>query len=345
MGRKSRGAVFGVWLGVVVVLAIAWQARAEAPVKITVSYSALNPTLATVWVAEDEKIFEKYGLEAKLVQLKGGSGVVQGVLSGGTQFGVGSYEAMISANLRGANLVSLGVGSSVKASFRIHARKGIEGAKDLIGKTIACTNPGASTDWTSEEGLRLLGVKPDQYRKVFLGGFPSLLAALRSGQVDAAALAAPFAQQAESHGFPMVVDLSSLPIYGGSGIIVNRQWAAEHPEVVDAFLKAFVEARFLFKTNEAVATASMAKWLRVPQDSTLRNVYQWVDGLLAWVPISDAEAWQFAIDHSSDAKAKGEGVKPENFFDNSYLLRLVESGWVKALAERYGVPDTAALTQ
>lgn len=81
------------------------EARAQEPVRITnIGHGYYAGPL---YVAIREKLFEKHGLKPDVTFVKGGALVLQSVLSKDADFGVLSYEHVITAAAQGKNLVSV----------------------------------------------------------------------------------------------------------------------------------------------------------------------------------------------------------------------------------------------
>ncbi|MBI2990607.1 MAG: ABC transporter substrate-binding protein [Deltaproteobacteria bacterium] len=73
-----------------------------------VSYGGTAGFQATVWAMKDLKTFDKYGLNGEVVLVGGSARQIQGVLGGSTEFAQVDITAVVSANLKGADLVVIG---------------------------------------------------------------------------------------------------------------------------------------------------------------------------------------------------------------------------------------------
>jgi ABC-type nitrate/sulfonate/bicarbonate transport system substrate-binding protein len=80
------------------------HAQSEKKISVSLIYEAIAATNATLWLAEDAKLFEKYGLDAKVVHARGAV-PVQAVVSGSAEFGAFSGSSAIAAVLAGSDLV------------------------------------------------------------------------------------------------------------------------------------------------------------------------------------------------------------------------------------------------
>ena len=88
------------WILLAVVLC-ASPAKAE-PIK--VAYSGVAATGTPLWLAKDEGIFAKHGLEAELVTVRSAPLQVSALVSNEVQFVRGSASSMLSAAAQGAKL-------------------------------------------------------------------------------------------------------------------------------------------------------------------------------------------------------------------------------------------------
>ena len=60
---------------------------ASAPFKLIVGYAALNARISALWIAQEQGLFAKYGLDAQPVYLRGAPTLVAGLASGDMQLG------------------------------------------------------------------------------------------------------------------------------------------------------------------------------------------------------------------------------------------------------------------
>src|SRR5688572_33459164 len=89
-----------VWL-ILVLITFAVQVNAE-PIKI--AYSGVAAAGTPLWLAKDEGIFAKHGLEADLVTVRSAPLQVSALVSNEVQFVRGSASSMLSAAAQGAKL-------------------------------------------------------------------------------------------------------------------------------------------------------------------------------------------------------------------------------------------------
>ena len=70
MSRRNSVTIV-VLLLVVIVLIPSVQAQRDKKTAVSLIYEAIAATNATLWLAEDARLFEKYGLDAKVVHARG----------------------------------------------------------------------------------------------------------------------------------------------------------------------------------------------------------------------------------------------------------------------------------
>src|SRR5580765_363693 len=79
-------------------------AQTDKKTSVSLIYEAIAATNATLWLAEDARLFEKYGLDTKVVHARGAV-PVQALVSGSVEFGAFSGSSAIAAVLAGSDLI------------------------------------------------------------------------------------------------------------------------------------------------------------------------------------------------------------------------------------------------
>ncbi len=69
--------------------------------RITIGYSSITADMAGVWMAKETGAFAKYGLSVDLVYISSGALVIQALVGGSVQAGLGASNAAVSAILKG----------------------------------------------------------------------------------------------------------------------------------------------------------------------------------------------------------------------------------------------------
>src|SRR5215467_984034 len=183
--------------------------------KITVGYAALAAGQLPAWMAKESGIFRNNGLDVQLVYFRGGTTAVMTLLSGETPISQAAGATIVSASLRGADVVMI-AGGRVTVDYWLMSRPEIKTAEQLKGGSIAIAVFGGQADFVTRIALQKLGLTPmKDVAIVQIGTLPERLSALEKGKVQAAILGGADGFIAQKRGFYTLVDVS-LP-YQGTG--------------------------------------------------------------------------------------------------------------------------------
>ena len=146
---------------------------ARALENIVVAYPTTSSQFAPLWFARDVGLYEKYGLDAKLVFIQGGSVLLQAMLAGQAHAAQNGVAETMVAILRGGDVRILGVTAKV-FPYSLIVSKGVKNAKDLVGGKIAVNRLGDVSAIASQVALRKLGLNPDKdVTMLQVGGSPT----------------------------------------------------------------------------------------------------------------------------------------------------------------------------
>ena len=306
-------------------LLISQSAFAQTDKKTPVSliYEAIAATNATLWLAEDARLFEKYGLDAKIVNARGAV-PVQALVSGSVEFGAFSGSSAIAAILAGSDIVLVAAkGNFAVMSFWVRRDSPIKSLADLRSKTIGVTRAGSATHMIARLALKSAGLNEREVKFLHHGGLPESFASLDKGIVDAAMGSPP------RPGFKELVDLSALKIPFLQGAIeVKRSFLQNRRDIVLNLLRAYVETIKLAKQKPELAIAAISKRMRVPVEM-VKPVYQPHENVLEEIPYVRRDSVQVILDQYPKEQLKG--LSYEKLVDNSLLQQLEDSGFIKNL--------------
>jgi NitT/TauT family transport system substrate-binding protein len=111
-------------------------------------------------VAQDLGLFEKYGLDIDLLEIRGGSLLMQALIGQSVNSADVGAQAPIRAVLSGANVVITG-GLLNKTLYKFVTRKEIRKPSDLRGKKIGVVNFGGANEFNILMALKAWGMPPD----------------------------------------------------------------------------------------------------------------------------------------------------------------------------------------
>jgi ABC-type nitrate/sulfonate/bicarbonate transport system substrate-binding protein len=300
--------------------------QSTARTSVSLIYEAIAATNATLWLAEDARLFQKYGLDAKIVHARGAI-PVQALVSGSVEFGAFSGSSTVAAALAGSDIVFVAAkGNFAVMSFWVRLDSPIKSLAELRGKTIGVTRAGSATHTIGRLALKSAGLTDRDVKYLHHGGLPESFASLDQGIVDASMGSPP------RPGFKELVYLSSLKIPFLQGAIeVQRSFLQNRRETVINMLKAYVETIKLAKEKPDLAIAAISKRMRVPAE-VIRPVYQPHENALEEIPYVRRDSVQVILDQYPKEQLKN--LSFEKLVDNSLLQQLESSGFVKNLYRR-----------
>ena len=95
-----------VWQNAILLLALSLASIGEAQERtlqpLVVSYSSFTGNRAPLWIAKDLGLYEKYGLDVKLVSIAAGSVSLTALLAGNVHLTTDSSSGVVGAVARGA---------------------------------------------------------------------------------------------------------------------------------------------------------------------------------------------------------------------------------------------------
>src|SRR5215470_12472334 len=208
----------------------------EKKISVNVIYEALAATNATLWLAEETRLFEKYGLDAKVIHARGAV-PVQALVSGSVEFGAFSGSSAVAAVLAGSDLVFVAAkGNFALMSVWVRRDSPSKNLADLKGKTIGVTRAGSASHTIARLALKSVGLSDRDVKYLHHPGLPESFASLDRGLVDASMGSPP------RPGFRELVDLSSLKIPFLQGAIeVQRSFLQSRRDTVMNLLKGYIE--------------------------------------------------------------------------------------------------------
>ena len=223
--------------------------------------------------------------------------------------------------------------ASTDCVVRAHivARRGIEGLEDLKGKRLGISS-GTSTT-TGFVALLLaerMGWDPVQDISIMANGRD--IDDLREGRVDAIVASERRYAAALQEGFPVLADTRTwggLPIAGNS-VQVEPAWLEDstNREAARRFLKATVEGVALFHQNRELALDVLAKWYGMTDKEFAETVYEGGRSIpLKPYPCYEGIKKTMELYDSNEMRR----YKPEDFYDDSLMRELDESGFIDSL--------------
>ena len=256
-------------------------ASAQSLKKIKIGYPSLSFRQSNVWVAKEQGLFNKYGLEVEPILFRGGQVATQALVSGDPP--IVNIGTVVQATIQGHNLV-LVAAVETKYDLIIFTRAGITQLEQLRGKRLGITGFNSATHYASIIVARHLNADLKEFTLIPAGLDTERIAAVTSGVLDAtyvATSAAPLARRAGLHELVQVGDLGVE--VQGNGFATSRAYIASNRDTVKNALKGFVEAIYFIYANKKETQRVFAKYMRTNNPDVLEDSY---NGYIKSIPKS-----------------------------------------------------------
>ena len=301
---------------------------ASALESIVIAYPTTSSQFAPLWFTRDVGIYEKYGLDAKLVFIQGGSVLLQAMVAGQAQASQNGVAETATAILRGGDVRILGVTAKI-FPYSLIVAKNIKSAKDLVGGRVAINRVGDVSAYGSVLALRKLGLNPERdVTMLQVGGSPQRLAALQSGSVQAAAMDFMSGLRLAKLGFPALVQLNLN--YPYLGPVVSGKFLRESPALAEAFIKSYVEGIARFKRNREEGVKALARYMKSSEMDVLNKAYDFIaNDFYAENLEPDAKAFQDLMDEISEREPLAKKATIAQVFDLTIARKLEKEGFFK----------------
>jgi len=301
---------------------------ASALESIVIAYPTTSSQFAPLWFTRDVGIYEKYGIDAKLVFIQGGSVLLQAMVAGQAQASQNGVAETAPAILRGGDVRVLGVTAKI-FPYSLIVAKNIKSAKDLVGGRVAINRVGDVSAYGSVLALRKLGLNPERdVTMLQVGGSPQRLSALQSGSVQAAAMDFMSGLRLAKLGFPVLVQLNLN--YPYLGPVVSGKFLRDSPALAEAFIKSYVEGIARFKRNREEGVKALARYMKSSEMDVLNKAYDFItNDFYAENLEPDAKAFQDLMDEISEREPLAKKATIAQVFDLTIVRKLEKEGFFK----------------
>jgi len=307
--------------------------HAQGLKKIKIGYPSLSFRQSNVWVAKEQGLFNKYGLEVEPILFRGGQVATQALVSGDPP--IVNIGTVVQATIQGHNVV-LVAAVETKYDLIIFTRPGITQLEQLRGKRLGITGFNSATHYASIILARHLNVDLKEFTLLPAGLDTERIAAVNSGVLDATYVATSGAPLARKAGLHELIQIGDLGVeVQGNGFATSRGYIASNRDVVKSALKAFVEAIHFIYANKKETQRVFAKYMRTNDPSVLEDSYNGYIKSIPKKPYPTLKGIQFMLDVLAPSLPNAKNFKPEQFVDLSFLQELEKEGFFTEMAKRY----------
>ncbi|MET0500278.1 MAG: ABC transporter substrate-binding protein [Candidatus Binatia bacterium] len=315
-------------------LCLATAPPLQAQTKVRLCWTSFASNMSGSWVAYEEGLFKRHGLDVELIHIPSTSRAIQAMLAGEMAFSYTDGRTAVQAALKGVDVVML-AGAANRFVFSFMARPEIKRIHDLKSKKIGITRLGSSTHTVTQWVMSHAGVKADEYQMLQLVDVPNMMTAMLAGHVDAGALSPPTNFRARKAGLSELVDLSKEgPEYVSVAIGSTRAFIKANEDVTRRLVRGYSEGVAFLKANKAAGIRAIQKYARIKDPDILEATYGEARSYVETVPYVSKKGLETIIAELAPGEPKAKQAKPDDFVDHRFVTQLEKEGFFKNVAAR-----------
>jgi ABC-type nitrate/sulfonate/bicarbonate transport system substrate-binding protein len=304
----------------------------EPTVRVRIGACAVTGGFIHLYSALDNRLFEKYGINAESIVVRGGGVALAALASDEINFLYCSADANIARIGTGADGKLL-ASPLIGLPYVVLARKDIKRAADLKGKSIGVTRPGDFPYRLAKEFLKKHNLSEKDVTLATVGGTPTERYTLLLQDVfQATLIQPPLDARGKKDGFNVIYNLNDLGLpFIYSSLFTNSKTLKERPALAQKVVAVLAESVYFVEKNPEQAMASVGKILRMKDADTLRSAYDaYAKNLINRRMIVPAKLVAETLE-----LARQDGMvirkKAGEIYDNVFVEHLEKSGFMAEL--------------
>ena len=145
----------------VLLIVFSLASDAHAQERIRIAWAGASPANAAIWVLQEKKLLQKYGVEPEIISISASPIVLQALLAGEIDVSAISVTTLVSSRLAGADTVMI---LGIVRTFVDHiiSQQNITAADQLKGKIGGVNRIGSTSDMGLRFALRRLNIDPEK---------------------------------------------------------------------------------------------------------------------------------------------------------------------------------------
>ncbi len=246
-------------LGLLLAGLLGWSGLAWAQNKMTIA-TGVDPVFSVYYVAQEEGLFKKHGLDVRINTGPSGSAMVSFLVNGQIESAFGSEIAGIANHNLDPNVVVVAQAARLVRWIALVGRN-VDSLEQLKGKKVGVARgSGGEIFWLAM--LDKLKLNAADYTVVNVEA-PEMVAALERGNIDAYAVWEPWV----TRGLNAVKNTKVLKdqegiLEQGVFIYMNQGWIKKNPAAAEAFMRALVEATEIINKDRPRAAKDVSAFLK-----------------------------------------------------------------------------------
>ncbi len=306
----------------VIILAVFAASSAWAQKAVRINWTAVTGAQSGMFMAQQEGLFRKNGLDVELIHIPSSSRGIQAILAGEIAFSFMDGVNAVQANLKGANLVLI-AGATNRQVFSLMAKPEIKRIADLRGKKVGITRVGSSTHTSALYALNSGGLRTTDYQLLPLLEVPNIFTALVAGQIDAGVVSPPTNARAKRAGFVELMNVAKEgPEFVSVAVGTSRRYIRANEDTVRRVVRAYAEGVQIFKTNKPAALRMIQNQLKVKEPDIQEDTYSQFREYLEYPPYVSKKGMESVLAEIADKEPAAKGAKPDDFIDMRFVAEL-----------------------
>jgi NitT/TauT family transport system substrate-binding protein len=302
------------------------------------SNSTIAESRAPLYIAKDLGLYEKYGLDVQIVNIRGAAINTAALLAGEIQMTVAASAVAITAAARGAPIVI--IATIGPTEYILVARPPISTLQQLKGKTIGIGGFGAGDYFALRRLFLNLGLNLEKHVNLLPTGFTSPFDRMNimfAGKIDAVMSTKNAVARIELQGKKLNIltgtEEQGVDVSGGD-FITTREFLRTRPDQVKAMLRAFSDAVKMGRENKELFYRAIRKYMKEDNQQLLDAYYE-SHYFLGSKPHNArplVKSMELDINDLSANIPELSGKKPSDFIDDRVLREVEKEGffsWAK----------------
>ena len=316
---------------ILIALALSLVCRASpAQERISISYSTLEAQNANFFIAQEKRLYQKYGVDADSIFIPSSTTVVTAIIAGAVKVGNGTGGTIANAAVGGASLVVVGCFLNT-LPYDLVVQESIKTAEGLKGKPLGIARIGSASDVAARVLLRALGLEPDKDVPIIqVGGSSDRAAAFRTGKIAAFTTPPGVIQLVRGMPHRVLISTADFPKsfpFPYACPTTTKSFLAGNRETIRRIMMALIEATHFLKTRKQEAKQILAKYARQNDESYLEAAYTGNAPMFERVPLVNRSGMEVQIKEAL-ARKPGATVRTEDIVDDGVVAELEKDGFI-----------------
>ncbi len=292
--------------------------------RLVVSYAGITGGRGPLWIAKELKLFEKYGLDARLVQITAGTTSINALIAGDVDMAMTTSSAAVAAALRDAPIAIIATNGA--PPYKLVAHPSLTSAAQLKGKIVGSSQLGSGADFALRKLLPKLGLIPGKDVTILPTGLSEShkrILLIFQGRIDATLATMENAFQVELSGqkLNILADLKEMGVYvSGTDMSTTQQFLRNHTNKLKAFLRELSDRIY-------------RKYLQIDNPKLLEAMHRnyFIAGNVPLKPYPQLESVQSDIEYLTAANPGLKTKKATEVVDTTILREIENEGFYAQL--------------